>query len=230
MEHLYRSTQNRAEIIRILDKGATNECFIWQNIYEKRFIHYIDSMEIDPVLKIIRIEIKARSFKHIHPLSNFYLKLKTRDSVCKLEYLSHSANQIVFYFPEFLKLAEQRQSERLCISHSEQLIGSFSLLSDLVPAANDAYKLHIADISSGGMALLVPARNFHFVKESVATTFHGANEISLVNPPLLKLVYNKPISFKYGTKPVKAYRMGFKFSQDLEGLYLEKLKLNIESR
>ena len=222
----YRNSTNRIEISKIFDTSLSGENFIWQNLHGRRFIHQIRKIDFDRVLRLVRLELKE-NIKFIHPSSDLYIKLAEKETVSKLRYMNHEKNYITCSLPEKVKAVELRNDSRFKIKKDQPVFAAVLLQSELMKLTTRTMQLQVADISLGGISLIVLDRDYETLIDAHFCQISHINSISLLKNIELKPIYNQDYKVLVGHKHKHGHKFGFKMTTSLEQYELDQVLLSI---
>lgn len=226
MRHLYRKTKNKREISKIFDTKLTGENFIWQNLHGRRFIHNIAQLDYDRGLNLVNLALQ-KSIKFIHPSSEFYLKLSSKETVCKLRYLNHSEKKVTFYIPETVETLEQRRSPRHVFTEKSSVYASVLVQSDLVTSATRSIDLKVMDVSASGIALVALDKDYEALSSSKYCILRSLNSVNMTKKFELNGVYNIHQKVLVGHKYKNGHKFGYMFSNKFDQFTLDQILLAI---
>jgi hypothetical protein len=221
----YRTTGHKAEISKIFDKSLDGENFIWQNLHGRRFIHRIDSIDFDPVLKLVHINLVGE-IKFIHPSSEFYIKLAEKETVCKLKYMNHANGRVTCKIPGEVRAIENRSHMRFKIKKHEPLTATLLVHSDLMTSTTRSMQVAVEDISIGGISLALNDREYETLKK--ADFFHLGQINSVVLPAKVELrpIYGQNHKILVGQKYKNGHKCGFELSIPFQSYQLDQVLLS----
>lgn len=214
MENKYRDSLNSKEICNHFKKSDSAKSFIWQNIAGIRKIHYLDRIEVNDTLKIIRI-FPISPIEHLDIYDYFFIKLSYQDTICKTKYLSHDASSITLYIPNFIKATEARKLPRVKFRPKENRTVNLIVSSDITSKSTQAIKTKIIDINKYGLGTLSLKNTSELIKNSADILLTHLDDIKLARPIVLQEKYSKDLKVERNGRTKIFYRNGFQFADPL---------------
>ncbi len=226
MNSNFRNTEDRREIIRIFGQMNPANNILWQNLHGRRFVYTIEAISIDPSLN--RVQFKtSEKLNTVHERSYVYVKLSNRESFCKLKYLNHGTRVLSCQIPTDIKTLELRNCPRFRVRPENPIFATVLIGSDLLSSAKKAIKLQISDLSTNGIALNMPEKDFISLKDSLFVEISHLNNIKLEHSLIIHIVHDSESRYLHGHKHKNGYKIGFKLSKPLEQHFIDQVILSI---
>ncbi len=220
----YKKCVSLKEILEAFVKSHHSEnLMVWQRHHDSRNIIWAKSWDLNHNLERIVVFLDEKSSLLIDPKSSVYIKLPFREAVLKTTIETHSKGCFFLKIPTEIFWREFRESPRMVFEFGERDAEIRPTQLHSKTEHLTSFKVFMKDISTDGMAILVPESQYQFLKSNRHIEFLSIDGRLMLSPKPAQLVYFQKEKKNQDMKG-NWYRAGVKLLRPLSEEFLNNLQ------